>query len=263
MFKTPVIKVDQLFISDKPISIESFSNIKLYLIGYPNKSLKLTRSTSDNATGSVNFASEKISEPKICSTEIEFFAHGPFDLAFLGISKRSLVAVKFKMIFSSGVNYDYTAFSTFFDGLSASNINLIDIDPNEKLIKKEEFIKTIPKLTRIKKSWGKFNALKVGNDGEKSRKIKRNEYVDYDDMNDMNDITESNLSNVSEYSNTTKVTSDDLSKNLKIDTAAAKKEVLNEIDDSTCINYEIPLKKLTNEQATSWLYDHEVLNGIK
>lgn len=164
MFKTPAIKVDELFLNDQIISIENDKNsfFKISLIETSNKCLKLSKFTEGSPSGSVNIPFDQITEPQICSTELEFSVKGPINFKDLNVKEVNiLTAFKFKASFESGFDSDVKAFSSFLEHCSQSiaientlesTITLGRSSPrlNDKKedTATDDFIKRIPKVKK-------------------------------------------------------------------------------------------------------------------
>jgi len=116
MFKSPVIKVEELLLNDEQISLENekASIFQINLIDSAKKSLKLSKFTSGSLVGSVYFPLDQISKPKMDSNQLEFNVKGPVHFKALDLNK-NLKTFSVRIKFNSEDNMDMKAFSSLFD----------------------------------------------------------------------------------------------------------------------------------------------------
>lgn len=151
MFKSPMIKVDELFLNMEKVLFEEDSFPQIFIISFPKKRLKLSKIKGESSLGSTSILASLISIPIISSTEMEFSAAGPIHFEVFG-NKSFPDSVAVKMIFSSGINSDYLEFASFFDSICSPGLQWTDINNASNSPIAPNPIRRLPKVKKKTKS---------------------------------------------------------------------------------------------------------------
>lgn len=188
MFKSPVIKVEELLLNDEQISMENEKGniFQINLIDSAKKSLKLSKFTSGSLVGSVYFPLDQIRKPLMDSNQLEFNVKGPVHFKALDLNK-NLKSFNVRIKFNSEDNMDMKAFSSLFDYWILGKLNEQIIDSSVNTLMTEDFIKRLPKANKkspfvkiFSNKWSKNEEEdnKVGeNFDSMPKKIQRNNFI--------------------------------------------------------------------------------------